>query len=64
MGLPNLFLKKNVFKEFIQGDCNVDLIFNEIDKLYKSFINKQDYYFDTKQELEKIKNELCQNKCL
>lgn len=64
MGLPNLFLKKIVFKEFIQGDCKIDFIFDEVQRIYESFINKQNSYFDIKQELEKVKNELCQNKCL
>ncbi|MBU4386939.1 hypothetical protein KJ644_00525, partial [Candidatus Dependentiae bacterium] len=63
MGLPNLFSKKIVFKEFIQGDCKENLIVNEVDKLYNSFINKQDYYFEIKKDLEKIKKNLCQHEC-
>lgn len=59
MGLPNLFLKKIVYKEFIQGDCKVDLIFGHVKKIYKSFLKQDDFYKNIKSDLEKIKKDLC-----
>ena len=59
MGLPNLFLNKPVYKEFIQGDCKVDLIFNHVKKIYESFLEQDNFYKDIKNDLEKIKKDLC-----
>jgi lipid-A-disaccharide synthase len=57
MGLPNLFLKKEVFKEFVQGDCKADLIFIHIKNLYESFLKKDNNYKSIKVDLEKIKSD-------
>ncbi len=44
MSLPNLFLPKPIFTEYIQGDCKVDNIFNYVRIMYKKFISKDDLY--------------------
>lgn len=62
MALPNLFLGKVVFKEFIQGNCKVNLIFSEVKKLYESFSNKKRYYFEIQDDLKKIAEDLCSKK--
>lgn len=59
MGLPNLFLNKPVYKEFIQGDCKVDLIFNHVKKIYESFLRHDSFYKDIRNNLEKVKKDLC-----
>ncbi len=38
MSLPNLFLDKLVYEEFLQGDCDPDKIFKHAEKLYKDFL--------------------------
>ncbi|MFH1462011.1 MAG: lipid-A-disaccharide synthase [bacterium] len=59
MGLPNLFLNKPVYKEFIQMDCNADLVFDQVKFLYEGFLKQTDSYKNIKDDLEKIKKELC-----
>ena len=59
MGLPNLFLDKPVFKEFIQGDCKLDLIFNEVKSLYESFLTDKKYYSKVKSDLKQICKKVC-----
>lgn len=44
MALPNLFLPKPVFKEFIQGDCKPEKILESTKDLYKKFILKDPSY--------------------
>ncbi len=62
MGLPNLFLKKIVYKEFIQDDCKADLIFDHVKKIYQSFLKQDDFYKNIKNDLEEIKKDLCLKK--
>lgn len=62
MGLPNLFLNKSVYKEFIQMDCNADLIFDEVKFLYEGFLKHTDFYKNIKNDLETIRKEMC-NSC-
>lgn len=59
MGLPNLFLNKPVYKEFIQGDCKVDLIFDHIKKMHESYLKQDSLYRSIKSDLLKIKKDLC-----
>ncbi|MBD3273544.1 lipid-A-disaccharide synthase [Candidatus Dependentiae bacterium] len=59
MGLPNLFLNKPIYKEFIQGDCKVDLIFEHVKTIYESFFKQNNFYKNIKKDLNQIKNNLC-----
>ncbi|MFH1643603.1 MAG: hypothetical protein ABIA74_00300 [bacterium] len=58
VGLPNLFLDKEVFKELIQGECNVKMLTKEIDKLYQEFTSNSERYQKTLTDLEEIKIKL------
>lgn len=50
MSLPNLFLDKFIFPEYIQKDCTKDNLFSSLSSLYKSFKSK------TQKEQERYKN--------
>ena len=60
VGLPNLFLEKEVFKELIQSECTTENITKEIEKLYETFKNNQQSYQQKLKELEEIQNILQQ----
>jgi len=46
MALPNLLLHKSVFKEFIQADCSIDTLCNEMLDLYKKSLTHNNQYHD------------------
>jgi len=52
MSLPNLLLKKQVFKELIQKDCSSQLIFENATRLYKSCISKDENF-------QKLQKDFC-----
>ncbi len=58
MGLPNLFLGKEVYKELLQGACREDKIFEEGCKIYDSFLTKNDEYQTILHTLSSIKHSL------
>ncbi len=59
MSLPNLFLNKEVYKEFIQGKCKANLIFSNAKALYLSTLKEDNNYKIIKKNIEKIKKTLC-----
>jgi lipid-A-disaccharide synthase len=58
MGLPNLFLNKIIYKEFIQGDCTVDNIFKEIKNIYDGYLQNSGYYLNIKKNLKEVRDNL------
>ncbi|KKP24696.1 MAG: Lipid-A-disaccharide synthetase [candidate division TM6 bacterium GW2011_GWF2_28_16] len=58
MGLPNLFLNKIIYKEFIQGNCTVDNIFKEIKNIYDGYLQNSGYYLNIKKNLKEVRDNL------
>ncbi len=60
MGLPNLFLKTPVFKEFIQGECKQYLIFKEVKSIYNKYLSSDGSYQEMRNNLKEINSLLCE----
>lgn len=58
MSLPNLFLGEEIFKEFLQGRCNSEFIFEELKSQYEIFLSQNQKYMDTITKLSTIRNVL------
>lgn len=56
MSLPNLLTGSNVYKECIQGDCNVRNIFQSANAIYQSFKNGGEEYKAFIDRLHEIRN--------
>ncbi len=54
VSLPNIFLDTEVFKEFFQSDCTVKKLMVEVDKLYQSFLHKDDFYKNKLHDLDRL----------
>jgi len=53
MSLPNLiFGDTSIYPEFIQGDCKVDKILNEMNSVYCKFLKQDKLYFEKVKQLE------------
>ena len=59
MALPNLFLNNPIYKEFIQKNCKVDLIFKDASGLYKKILSKDINYKNLDNNFIKIKDKFC-----
>lgn len=51
MALPNLLLEKPVYKEFVQYECDSQLIFNEAVTLFEAFLKHDSDYFSIQKKL-------------
>ena len=59
MALPNLlFGDSSIYPEFIQGDCKVDKILNEMNSIYCKFIKQDKSYFEKVEKLEVVRKQL------
>jgi lipid-A-disaccharide synthase len=56
MALPNLFLEKPVYKEFLQSDCNIESLYTEIENQYQDFLYHPTKYAKQLEELTHLKN--------
>lgn len=62
IALPNLLLKKSLYKEFVQDECDPRVIFDEADTLYQAFLTLQDSYFMAQKNLLQTRD-ILKRKC-